>query len=447
MTAIFSVFASSWVAINLLVTLLTLPSAVVIAERTTHKLCLPIRLREWRLIVANKSKLLFHRVLSQIIIKFRLMIALLFTVTTVMSVIAVTVVPKLQLPESDEFQIFSANHFFEKYDIELKNNFWFKRLRDLDNEYIYYMPIRVVFGVEASDNGNPLDPSDRGTLHLISNFDVSSEESQLWIIEFCKELRSQSFYRPTMGPLLSNCFMETFKDWMENRECDDPIDLLDRTPCCQTSIFPFKPQVFDMCLSKVIELLAKTPNYYLSHDWSGPRFDKKSHQMTAAVIEYDSNYTFSHSFVEMNQFWNDVNDWVTNKVRSAPEQLKNGWFVSSQMDFYALQLSLSEGTLKSIVFALFFSFIALIISTCDLRLSIISLVSISSIIFTTIAILIALDWRLNVLESISISLTIGLAIDFTLHYTISFKISRRKVCKALLSKGCLVQSIPTFRSK
>jgi len=173
----------------------------------------------------------------------------------------------------------------------------------------------------------------------------------------------------------------------------------------------------------LIDLLGKTPDYFLTHHWAGPRFDRKSLQMVAAVVEYDSIYTFSHSFVEMNKFWTEVNDWVSNQMRSAPKGLREGWLISSQMDFYALQLSLSDGTIKSILFAVFFAFVALITTTCNWRLSVLSTITISSIIFSTIAILVALNWKLNVLESISILLAIGLAIDFTLHYSIAYKLS------------------------
>ena len=31
------------------------------------------------------------------------------------------------------------------------------------------------------------------------------------MLNFCEQIRRQPFFKPTMGPLLSNCFMETFK--------------------------------------------------------------------------------------------------------------------------------------------------------------------------------------------------------------------------------------------
>ena len=44
----------------------------------------------------------------------------------------------------------------------------------------------------------------------------------------------QSFYSPSPGPMLSNCFMETFSEWME-RPCKAGLTGEDRAPCCQAS--------------------------------------------------------------------------------------------------------------------------------------------------------------------------------------------------------------------
>ncbi|XP_054152882.1 protein dispatched-like [Oppia nitens] len=420
----FSLFASTAIAANFVLTMLLLPSAVIISEKYSLKYLSFSNFWRFR---SSISKLFFEKMLLNVIMKYRYIIVVLVTSITLTSVVVVVITPGLKLPNSQELQIFSSNHYFEKYDLQLKNKFWFKYINNnREDSSSYSLPIRVVFGIDPQDTGDYLNPSNRGLLQINQNFDITSQSSQLWLIDFCKELRNQSFYKPMMGPLLSNCFIETFKSWMEDRECIDAINGLDRSPCCRTSQFPFKPTVFNLCLNQVIELLSKTPNYFVSHDWAGPRYDKRSLQMVAAVIEYDSVYSFSHSFVEMNRFWNEINDWVSNKIISAPKGLQNGWFISSQMDFYALQLSLSDGIFKSISFAVFFAFVSLIITTCDWRLSALSIITIFAIIFTTIAVLVALDWKLNVLESISILLAIGLAIDFTLHYTIAFKLSKQQ---------------------
>ena len=72
-------------------------------------------------------------------------------------------------------------------------------------------------GVAAEDNGNYLDPSSKGSLVLDPSFNMAAPESQLWLSQFCKNVRDQPFFQPTLGPLLPNCFIETFKEWMERR--------------------------------------------------------------------------------------------------------------------------------------------------------------------------------------------------------------------------------------
>ena len=89
------------------------------------------------------------------------------------------------------------------------------------------MPLRFVWGVQAVDEGRYLDPADKGRLQLDSTFNIASTRAQKWMLGFCEEIVKQPFYLQPfasigMGPLtLSNCFMQTFKGWMERRCYDD----------------------------------------------------------------------------------------------------------------------------------------------------------------------------------------------------------------------------------
>ena len=73
------------------------------------------------------------------------------------------------------------------------------------------MPLRFIWGVKPVDNGDYLNPGDKGQLEMDHSFDISSSEAQRWMLKFCEDMRKQLFYSPTIGPLLSNCFMQTFK--------------------------------------------------------------------------------------------------------------------------------------------------------------------------------------------------------------------------------------------
>lgn len=124
--------------------------------------------------------------------------------------------PGLRLPNSSEFQLFGSEHPFELYESKYKSAFWFEKVyTDLET---FKLPIRFVWGVEQIDDGNYLIPTSRGSLHLDNKFNISSIESQLWLLEFCRDLRRQPFYQMTMGPpMLPNCFIENFIRTMERR--------------------------------------------------------------------------------------------------------------------------------------------------------------------------------------------------------------------------------------
>lgn len=125
-----------------------------------------------------------------------------------------------------------------------------------EENYAEKLPLRFVWGVLPKDSGNYLDPTSRGKLHLDSEFDVAATESQEWLLKFCSRLRMQPFSQVTVGPTLSNCFIETFKNWM-TRKCIDPVDLSDRYPCCNNVnvTFPYPRRVFNFCILQAMSSL------------------------------------------------------------------------------------------------------------------------------------------------------------------------------------------------
>ena len=120
------------------------------------------------------------------------------------------------------------------------------------------MPLRFVWGIEPLDQGDFMDPGSKGVVKFDKTFDISSTDSQRWMLKFCEQVRRQPFFKPTIGPLLSNCFMETFKEWMKRR-CRDEITNEDRAPCCQASNFPYTIPIFERCLVEAIGDLYATP--------------------------------------------------------------------------------------------------------------------------------------------------------------------------------------------
>lgn len=181
------------------------------------------------------------------------------------------------------------------------------------------LPLRFVFGINPVDNGDYLDPSNKGTPDWDETFDISNEKSQVWLEKFCRSIRSQPFYRSTMGPLLTNCFIEPLNSWMQ-RDCQDPIDpKIDYTPCCETSKFPYKPNVLRQCAAEASAELQRTPYLWVRNGAvsAGVKFEKEPlpKQMSndtllksppkikVLIVEYDSTYAYTSSFANANKFF------------------------------------------------------------------------------------------------------------------------------------------------
>lgn len=369
--------------------------------------------------MTDSSRVFFEKILPCIIVKSRYFWLVLFTALAAGGAFVVFYYPKLQLPDSKEFQIFNADHPFEKYDLFLKKLFWFEKAKEQD---IYgKLPIRIVWGVLPIDNGNHLNPYDKGDIVFDSDFNIAAPDSQRWMYNFCIQLRNQSFYQPTHGILMFNCFIETFREWMERR-CVDGISDMNRSPCCESSKFPYNEKVFNYCIKEAITILHHNPGYFVVPSVEGLRFSKNTGKVAAVVIQYDSVYSYTNSYAEMYKFKTTVDEWVSKMISTAPKGLKKGWFISD-LEFFDLQDSLSKGSLVAIGVAIAVSFAALLFTTLNLLISIYAIITISCIIVVTVGSLVLLGWKLNVLESTTVSIAIGLAVDLTLHYGVAYRLS------------------------
>jgi protein dispatched 1 len=335
--------------------------------------------------------------------------------------------PKLELPDTPTFRLFRSDHPFEVYEEKFKDLFWFEKMYTSSESF--KMPIRFVWGVESKDNGNYLDPTSRGKLQLDPSFNVSSQESQVWLLEFCRRLKQQPFYQMSLGLLVPNCFIENLISWMA-RKCKDSMSQIDRFPCCEASTFPFSPDIFDFCLPESISALYETPREFFLPGVAGPKFQIVEQTNTsivtsvkALVVECDSNQSFSHSFGEIERFVETVQTWFNKELLTAPDGMKNAFFVS-ELDFFDLQDTLSKGTVSAVTMAMCVAFLVLLLVTLNVLVSIYAIITVTLTIFSIVGTLVLLGWKLNILESVAVTTAIGLAVDFSLHYGVQYRYSK-----------------------
>lgn len=217
--------------------------------------------------------------------------------------------------------------------------------------------------------------------------------------------------------------------------CLDQMSGIDRTPCCESSTFPYAPHIFDECLPQIISILYESPRYVFIPGIAGPKFSRNSMiqqnntnftysipLVKALVVEYESTQSYSMSFMEIEKFQSTVQTWFDDAMKTAPIGMQNAWFISD-LEFFDLQETLSEDTIYAICLAMVVALIVLLLVTLNVLISLYAIITVTFTIFTTVAILVLMNWKLNVLESISISTAIGLTIDFSIHYGIHYRMS------------------------
>uniref|UniRef100_A0A1A7WAR8 Protein dispatched homolog 1 n=2 Tax=Iconisemion striatum TaxID=60296 RepID=A0A1A7WAR8_9TELE len=366
--------------------------------------------------MSEASRIFFEKVLPCIVIRLRYLWLFWFLAITVGGAYVVCVNPKMKLPslELAEFQVFRSSHPFERYDAEFKKLFMFERVNHGED---LHMPITIIWGVSPVDNGDPLNPKNKGKLMLDTSFNIANPASQLWILNFCQKLRNQSFVFQSEEQDFTSCFIETFKQWMENQDCDEASVY----PCCSQSTFPYKKDVFELCIKRAIMELDRSTSYHLDSKTPGPRFDIND-TITAIVLEFQSTYLFTLAYEKMYQFYREVDAWIIEELRSAPEGLSNGWFVSN-LEFYDLQDSLSDGTLVAMALSVAVAFSVMLLTTWNIIISLYAIFSIAGTIFVTVGSLVLLGWELNVLESVTISVAVGLSVDFAVHYGVAYRLA------------------------
>ncbi|XP_067098473.1 protein dispatched homolog 1 [Osmerus mordax] len=431
----FGVYAGTAILVNYILMVTWLPAVVVLHERyipslfpcsqppqqgalTTHSLWYGLcqRASSCLFTMSEASRIFFEKVLPCIVIKLRYLWLFWFLAFTVGGAYVVCVDPKMKLPslELSEFQVFRSSHPFERYDAEFKKLFMFERVHHGED---LHMPITIIWGVTPVDNGDPLNPKNKGRLVLDGGFNIASPASQTWILNFCQKLRNQSFVFQSEEQDFTSCFIETFKQWMENQDCEEASVY----PCCSQSTFPYKQEVFQLCIKRAIMELDRSTIYHLDSKTPGPRFDIND-TIRSIVLEFQSTFLFTLAYEKMHQFYSEVDTWIREELKGAPAGLRHGWFVSN-LEFYDLQDSLSNGTLIAMALSVVVAFSVMLLTTWNIIISLYAILSIAGTIFVTVGSLVLLGWELNVLESVTISVAVGLSVDFAVHYGVAYRLA------------------------
>lgn len=466
----FAVYLGSASLINTLFALVWLPCAIVLQERhvagastsaskpswkpfcsknpggfwdtSSRKRCLFTMGQKFRGLkrgLSDTSNLIFLKVLPCGVVKFRYIWICWFAALAAGGIYISCVYPGMKLPylDSRSTQLFRSSHPFERYDAEYRHQFMFERMNQGEDEP---MTMTLIWGVSPAGDDSSFNPRSNGSFTMDPEFNMSTSEAQVWLRKLCGKIRNQSFYSPSSGDQEAiednTCFVEDLIHWVSIRRCSENEDALNF--CCNNITFPYPPSVFEQCLKMMVEEQQAKKG---SPRNGGLRFDSQN-RIAALVVVFKTSQFYSFNFSKTSNFYRQIKSWFSYEMSSAPPGLQRGWFVS-QLLLYDLQQCLSSETLAVAGFSVALTFASLLLTTWNIPLSIYVTFAVGGSVFVTVGLLVLLEWQLNSVEVLLISVAAGLSVDFAANYCISYCLAPHtdrlgRVAYSLKKMGCPV---------
>ena len=194
---------------------------------------------KFKALVLSLSNIMFNKFIPSILRRFRFFWVILFVLLGIGGLIITFFKPGLQLPSSQEFQMFGSGTSIEQYSLNYKKRF--AHSKDSDQ-----MEATFVFGVEAVDNGFKFNPDDHGSMVLKPGvLDLAYE--QTWLRNFCHNAKKAFFFVSSPS---CDLVLKLFS--LLEETC-----LPGHTECCGKTL-PYDKDEFNICFRTLLQMFPIT---------------------------------------------------------------------------------------------------------------------------------------------------------------------------------------------
>ena len=422
----FGILSGTAIVMNYFLMITWIPSAVIAIEKLDSYCCSTVKscdyFEKFSAKVKEISEKIFQIFLQECISKAWFVWIILFLGLGIGGVVVTFITPKLDLPTSQDFALFNKDTTIEVWIQKLKFKYRYYQ-KENDQKLGGGMYLVGVWGVKGEDRGNFLDPNSIGDLKFDESFDLSQPEAQTWMTEFCHDLINASFAE-LVG---SKCSMDVFNSYLTSSCADMQAKLggnwnNNLNYCCGKTSVPVDPQTFRYCYYYFTALLGANPN---NIPLGLAFYDKNSTAMKAYTIDFRCKQSFTGNYQTMDKFYNKIQDWMNSKLATAPTSVGQGWLTSKYGTFelYDLQSSLASGTYSSIGVSMAAAFIVMLVTSLNVIITVYAIFTIFLTISFCAGILVLLGWELNIIESLTLTMSVGLSIDFVIHYGMGYILS------------------------
>ena len=239
---LFGIFITVSIIINMLMLLIIIPSCLVLQVKYSKIFCnrnvqslaviesffCPSMILKINLFIKNILNqiryfynLTYDQWLPDLIISLRYVFMTLLISLSLLSFVIIFYKPSLSLPISSNIQFLSNSNPLEHYDRYLS------KLSSTNGVFYYqtedkpFIKVSYIFGLINRDSESRISTNQLGELKFdYENFNFYDEKSQLWLGQFCKDLKSQSLDDTSV----------TIEEEMTSSETDDESNLQTTLP-------------------------------------------------------------------------------------------------------------------------------------------------------------------------------------------------------------------------
>ncbi|CAJ0582184.1 unnamed protein product, partial [Mesorhabditis spiculigera] len=393
----FGIYATLTIAINYILVLLLLPAAMSLTQcgpRNRYS-------NQLKRLLFEKTDGFYEKAASRVsawIFKLRYLGLFITLLTAFVSLYALLVHPGIQLPESNPMQYLRSSHPYEWFD-DHRPFFCFEKNRNLRHT------INYVRGINPNHDSSSLNPFDEGVF--------SFSGVNLTTVQKVEELQDSAHLLRDLNPDFADrtMWIDEFLEYIGKNACEDE----DNTCCTNTTID-------EGCFLKYAKrsFCQEFPLPFRYGPADCPLFDKEK-KLKAYFISVPSQQRLSLAYSKTKALFKELHT-VEEGIKA-----KSGGDVylllseSHVTKMYDLLSKLLTSTMGSVLVSVAVSLVVIIACTWDLSISLLSITAIGSVILNTLAAVVWMGWRINVVEATITVLSIGLSFDYTLHYAVAHR--------------------------
>uniref|UniRef100_A0A0N4ZKK0 SSD domain-containing protein n=1 Tax=Parastrongyloides trichosuri TaxID=131310 RepID=A0A0N4ZKK0_PARTI len=418
----FGVFAGLTIMVNFFFVISTLPTIIIIINK--YKYDDKTKKTILKYITERLQKFKVTEKIYNFFIQIRFGVLIFFILSLLFSIISITAYPGIRLPKNNPLQILRSSHSFEWFDEYSKDYFSFENSSTLMQQF------NVLFGIKPTTDASSYLVSDIGTLQVDENFNINTFNKIYQLRDIVHYFNNSDIrYKNSLGG--KTLWIDSYIKHINSRNCS----FVTLTCCKSIGASMNELTNFNKCS---LEFSQKRRGVKFPQDMfstvfdDGPIFDKQSLKLLAYYIVGSTNYKVSVQHKEMVKLFKQMEEMqYPHKKNFSRPIIMSSPEITKVFDLLNI---LSSDILTSIFFSIVISIIVIGCITRKAMLTFITLICILNVIISTIATVLWMDWKINVLETTIIVLTIGLSFDYTLHSAVAYKEIDDVICHSALEK-------------